>query len=65
MYLLTFGILSKKLIKISLKFMTENFNILVNKLNSFKRKLYVFKLLKFLLLTLLFGISVFTVFSVV
>jgi len=45
--------------------MTENFNILVNKLNSFKRKLYAFKLLKGIVLTLFFGIAVFTVFSII
>ena len=45
--------------------MTENFNILVNKLNSFKRKLYAFKLLKGIVLTLFFAVAVFTVFSII
>ena len=43
--------------------MTENFNILVNKLNSFKRKYYTFKLLKGVVLTIFFLLAVFTVFS--
>ncbi len=45
--------------------MTNNFNILVNKLNSFKRKYYSFKLLKGLVLTLFFILAVFTVFSLI
>ncbi len=45
--------------------MTNNFNILVNKLNSFKRKYYSFKLLKGLVLTLFFILALFTVFSLV
>lgn len=43
--------------------MTKNFNILVNKLNSFKRKHYSFKLLKGTVVTLFFMLAVFTVFS--
>lgn len=45
--------------------MTESFNILVNKLNSFKRKYYSFKLLKGLVLTLFFILAVFTTFSLI
>ena len=45
--------------------MTENFNILVNKLNSFKRKYYTFKLLKGLVLTVFFLLAVFTAFSTI
>ena len=37
-----------------LDFMTENFNILVNKLNAFKRKYYSFRLFKGLVLTIFF-----------
>lgn len=43
--------------------MTKNFNILVHKLNSFKRKYYLYKLLKGLVLTLFFLLAVFTAFS--
>ncbi len=45
--------------------MTKNFNILVNKLNSFKRKYYSFKLLKGLVLSLFFILAVFTTFSLI
>ena len=43
--------------------MTNNFNILVNKLNSFKRKYYLYKLLKGVVLTLFFFLIVYTAFS--
>jgi len=45
--------------------MTKNFNILVNKLNLFKRKYYSYKLLKGLVLTLFFLLAVYTSFSLV
>ncbi len=45
--------------------MTKNFNILVHKLNSFKRKYYLYKLLKGFVLTLFFLLAVFTAFSLV
>ena len=37
--------------------MTKNFNILVNKLNAFKRKFYLYKLLKGFIITL-FAVTV-------
>lgn len=45
--------------------MTENFNILVHKLNAFRVKYYSFKLIKGIILTFFFLIALFTVFSVV
>ena len=45
--------------------MTENFNILVNKLNSFSVKYYSFKLVKGLLLTFFLMLLVYTAFSLV
>lgn len=45
--------------------MTENFNILVNKLNSFKTKFYFYKLLRGIIITLLVLLLVYTVFSIV
>lgn len=45
--------------------MTENFNILVNKLNAFKRKYYSFKLFKGLVLTIFFLLIVYTGFSAI
>jgi len=45
--------------------MTESFNILVNKLNSFRRKYYLYKLAKGVLLSLLITILSYTVVSVV
>ncbi len=45
--------------------MTENFNILVNKLNSFRVKYYSFKLVKGLLLTFFLMLLVYTAFSLV
>ena len=45
--------------------MTENFNILVDKLNSFKLKYYLFELLKGLILTFFFLLVVYTVFSLI
>ena len=45
--------------------MTENFNILVNKLNSFKVKYYSYKLLKGFILTVFIFLIVYTVFSLV
>ena len=44
--------------------MSENFNILVNKLNSFKLKYYSYKLLKGVVLLLLIILLVYTAFSV-
>lgn len=44
--------------------MSENFNILVDKLNSFKLKYYAFRLIKGTLTTLLLVLLVYTVFSV-
>jgi hypothetical protein len=43
--------------------MTNNFNILVNKLNHFRFKYYIFKLLKGILLTVFLLLVLFTVFS--
>jgi hypothetical protein len=45
--------------------MTKNFNILVNKLNSFKRKYYSYKLLKGFVLTLFILLAVYTAFSLI
>ena len=45
--------------------MADNFNILVNKLNAFRTKLYGYRLLKGLLLTLVLLIFIYTVFSLV
>jgi hypothetical protein len=45
--------------------MTKNFNILVNKLNSFRAKYYSFKLVKGLLLTLFLLLLVYTTFSLI
>jgi len=45
--------------------MEKNFNILVNKLNSFRTKLYGYRLLKGLLLTLFLLVLVYTVFSLI
>ncbi|SHF79819.1 hypothetical protein SAMN05444274_10976 [Mariniphaga anaerophila] len=45
--------------------MTENFNILVHKLNAFRTKYYSFKLLKGIIITLFFLLALFTVFSLV
>ncbi len=45
--------------------MTKNFNILVNKLNAFKRKYYSFKLIKGLVLTLFILLALFTAFSLI
>ncbi len=45
--------------------MTENFNILVNKLNSFRLKYYTYQLLKGFILTLFIVLLVFTVFSLI
>ncbi len=44
--------------------MSENFNILVNKLNSFKLKYYSFKLLKGVLISLFIILVVYTAFSI-
>lgn len=43
--------------------MTKSFNILVNKLNSFKRKYYSYKLMKGLVITLFILLAVYTAFS--
>ena len=45
--------------------MSENFNILVNKLNSFKLRYYSFKLLKGAVVSLFFILVVYTLFSVI
>ncbi|SHI95031.1 hypothetical protein SAMN05444280_108102 [Tangfeifania diversioriginum] len=45
--------------------MTENFNILVNKLNSFRVKYYSYKLMKGVLLTLFLLLVLYTAFSLV
>ncbi len=45
--------------------MSKNFNILVNKLNSFKLRYYSFKLLKGAVISLFFILVVYTVFSVI
>jgi len=45
--------------------MTKNFNILVNKLNSFKRKYYTYQLLKGIVLVLFLLLLLFTTFSVI
>ena len=45
--------------------MTNNFNILVNKLNSFRIKFYLYKLLKGFILTVFLTLPLFTLFSVV
>ncbi len=45
--------------------MSENFNILVDKLNSFKLRYYSFKLLKGAVVSLFFILVVFTAFSVI
>jgi len=45
--------------------MTENFNILVNKLNSFKLKYYTYKVLKGLILTVLIFLTVYTFLSLI
>lgn len=45
--------------------MTKSFNILISKLNSFKRKYYSYKLLKGLVLTLFFLLAVYTLFSLI
>ena len=45
--------------------MTNNFNILVKKLNSFRLKFYTYKLLKGLVFTVFILLLLFTVFSVV
>ncbi len=45
--------------------MTENFNILVHKLNAFRIKYYSFKLLKGIILTFFFLLALFTAFSVI
>lgn len=45
--------------------MTENFNILVNKLNSFRVKYYLYKLVKGVLLTLFLLLVLYTAFSLV
>lgn len=45
--------------------MTENFNILVNKLNSFKLKYYLYQLIKGLVLSAVVLIVLFTAFSLV
>ncbi len=45
--------------------MTENFNILVNKLNSFRLKYYLFQLLKGLILVFALLLAMFILFSVV
>jgi len=45
--------------------MTEKFNILVNKLNSFKLKYYSYKLLKGVVISLFFILVIYTSFSVV
>ncbi len=45
--------------------MTENFNILVNKLNHFRSRYYTFKLLKGFIITFLFLLVFFTLFSIV
>ena len=44
--------------------MTENFNILVNKLNRFKSRYYSYKLLKGIIITFFLLLALFTVFSV-
>ncbi len=45
--------------------MTESFNILVDKLKLFRRKFYIYKLVKGFLLTLLVSILVYTLLSVI
>ncbi|MBW6535564.1 MAG: hypothetical protein K0B11_11180 [Mariniphaga sp.] len=45
--------------------MTENFNILVHKLNSFRIKYYSFKLLKGIILTFFLLLALFTIFSLI
>ena len=45
--------------------MTENFNILVHKLNSFKMRYYLYQLLKGLILTFFFLLLLFVMFSLV
>lgn len=45
--------------------MTEKFNILVDKLNSFKLKYYSYKLLKGLVISLFFILLIYTAFSVI
>jgi hypothetical protein len=45
--------------------MTNNFNILVNKLNAFRVRYYTYKLLKGIILTFFFLLVIFTVFSLV
>ncbi len=45
--------------------MTENFNILVHKLNTFRLKYYTFKLLKGIILTFFLLLALFTVFSLI
>jgi len=44
--------------------MSERFNILVNKLNSFKLKYYSYKLLKGVVISLFFILVIYTAFSV-
>jgi hypothetical protein len=45
--------------------MTKNFNILVNKLNTFRIKFYSYKILKGIILTFFFLIALFTAFSLI
>ncbi len=45
--------------------MTNNFNILVNKLNHFRFRYYTFKLLKGIILTFFFLLALFTIFSLI
>ncbi len=45
--------------------MTKNFNILVNKLNSFKRKHYTYKLVKGLVMTIFILLAIYTMFSLI
>jgi hypothetical protein len=45
--------------------MTENFNILVNKLNAFRMKYYTYKLLKGIFLTFFLLLALFTLFSLI
>ena len=45
--------------------MSESFNILVNKLNSFKLKYYTYKLLKGIVISLFSVLAIYTVFSVI
>ena len=45
--------------------MTKNFNILVNKLNSFRLRFYFYKLLKGIIMTLFFALLLYTSFSIV